>query len=50
MKTRFTNWQERDGRFLGHLNDDPGRWTRVEGPGDPKDHPRMGCWRLEGAA
>mgnify|MGYP000879408498 FL=1 len=40
MKARFTYWQERDGRFLGYLNDYPDHWTQGEIPDDLKEHLR----------
>lgn len=40
MKARFTYWQERDGRFLGYLNDYPDHWTQGESLDDLKEHLR----------
>lgn len=40
MKARFTYWQERDGRFLGYLNDYPDHWTQGDTLDDLKDHLR----------
>jgi len=36
MKARFTFWKERDGRYLGYLNDYPGHWTQGESLEDLK--------------
>lgn len=38
MKARFTYWQERDGRFLGYLNDYPDHWTQGDSLDDLKEH------------
>ena len=39
MKTlKFTFWTERDGKFLGYLNDFPDHWTQGETMDDLKDH------------
>jgi predicted RNase H-like HicB family nuclease len=40
MKTKFTYWQEDDGKFLGYLNDFPDHWTQGESLQDLKDHLR----------
>ncbi|MGE3309227.1 MAG: type II toxin-antitoxin system HicB family antitoxin [Limisphaerales bacterium] len=40
MKAQFTYWQERDGRFLGYLNDYPDHWTQGENLDDLRDHLR----------
>ncbi len=40
MTTKFTYWQEDDGRFLGHLNDYPDHWTQGETLEDLKEHLR----------
>jgi len=40
MKARFTYWQERDGRFLGYLNDYPDHWTQGDNLDDLKEHLR----------
>ncbi len=28
MELQYTYWQEKDGRFLGYLNDYPDHWTQ----------------------
>ena len=28
MRVKFTYWQEKDGKFLGDLNDYPDHWTQ----------------------
>ena len=38
MKAQFTYWKERDGRFLGYLNDYPDHWTQGESLEDLKEH------------
>lgn len=38
MKTRFTYWQESDGRYLGCLQDYPDHWTQGESLEDLKEH------------
>ncbi|MGE3309975.1 MAG: type II toxin-antitoxin system HicB family antitoxin [Limisphaerales bacterium] len=40
MKARFTYWQEREGRFLGYLNEFPDHWTQGENLNDLKEHLR----------
>lgn len=40
MKTKFTYWQEEDGKFLGYLNDYPDHWTQGETLQDLKEHLR----------
>jgi predicted RNase H-like HicB family nuclease len=40
MTTKFTYWQENDGKFLGYLNDFPDHWTQGETLQDLKDHLR----------
>ena len=40
MKTRFTDWKESDGRYLGYLNDYPDHWTQGESLDDLKEHLR----------
>ena len=30
MELQYTYWQEKDGWFLGYLNDYPGHWTQGE--------------------
>ena len=40
MTTKFTYWQEDDGKFLGYLNDFPDHWTQGETLQDLKDHLR----------
>ena len=38
MKPRFTYWKEKDGRYLGYLNDYPDHWTQGENLDDLKEH------------
>jgi predicted RNase H-like HicB family nuclease len=40
MKARITYWQEKDGKFLGFLNDYPDHWTQGETLEDLRDHLR----------
>lgn len=40
MTTKFTYWQEDDGRFLGYLNEFPDHWTQGETLEDLKEHLR----------
>jgi predicted RNase H-like HicB family nuclease len=40
VKTKFTYWQEEDGKFLGYLNDYPDHWTQGDSLQDLKDHLR----------
>jgi len=40
MKARITYWQEKDGKFLGFLNDYPAHWTQGENLEDLRDHLR----------
>lgn len=40
MTTKFTYWQERDGTFLGYLNDYPDHWTQGSALNDLKQHLR----------
>jgi len=40
MTTKFTYWQEADGKFLGYLNDYPDHWTQGDSFQDLKDHLR----------
>jgi predicted RNase H-like HicB family nuclease len=40
MTTKFTYWQEDDGKFLGYLNDYPDHWTQGESLQDLKEHLR----------
>jgi predicted RNase H-like HicB family nuclease len=40
MKARITYWQERDGKFLGFLNDYPDHWTQGEDLDDLRGHLR----------
>ena len=40
MTTKFTYWQEEDGKFLGYLNDYPDHWTQGETLQDLKEHLR----------
>jgi predicted RNase H-like HicB family nuclease len=37
MKAQFTYWKERDGRYLGYLNDYPDHWTQGESLEDLKE-------------
>lgn len=38
MKVKFTYWQEKDGKFLGYLNDYPDHWTQGDSLEDLKEH------------
>jgi predicted RNase H-like HicB family nuclease len=38
MKTQITYWTERDGMYLGYLNDYPDHWTQGESLDDLKVH------------
>lgn len=38
MKISITYWQEKDGAFLGHLNEYPDHWTQGETLEDLKVH------------
>ena len=40
MKAKFTHWQEKDGIFLGYLNEFPDHWTQGESLEDLKEHLR----------
>lgn len=40
MKARITYWQEKDGKFLGYLNDYPDHWTQGESLDDLREHLR----------
>lgn len=40
MKARITYWQEKDGKFLGFLNDFPDHWTQGENLEDLREHLR----------
>jgi predicted RNase H-like HicB family nuclease len=40
MTTKFTYWQEDDGKLLGYLNDYPDHWTQGESLQDLKEHLR----------
>jgi predicted RNase H-like HicB family nuclease len=40
MKARITYWQEKDGKFLGFLNDYPNHWTQGEDLDDLREHLR----------
>jgi len=40
MTTKFTFWQEEDGKFLGFLNDYPDHWTQGKTLQDLKEHLR----------
>lgn len=37
MKAQFTYWKERDGRYLGYLNDYPDHWTQGDSLEDLKE-------------
>ncbi len=41
MKARITHWQDKDGKFLGFLNDFPDHWTQGEDLDDLRDLYRM---------
>ncbi|MBT5927515.1 MAG: type II toxin-antitoxin system HicB family antitoxin [Verrucomicrobia bacterium] len=38
MKAAYTYWQEKDGTFLGYLNDYPDHWTQGESLEDLTEH------------
>jgi len=40
VTTKFTFWQEADGKLLGYLNDYPDHWTQGETLQDLKEHLR----------
>ena len=40
MKAKITYWQEKDGKFLGFLNDHPDHWTQGENLDDLREHLR----------
>jgi len=40
MKVKITYWQEKDGKFLGFLNDYPDHWTQGEDLDDLREHLR----------
>lgn len=40
MKAKITYWQEKDGKFLGFLNDYPDHWTQGEDLDDLREHLR----------
>ncbi len=40
MKARITYWQEKDGKFLGFLNDFPDHWTQGETMEDLRENLR----------
>jgi hypothetical protein len=40
MKAKITYWQEKDGKFLGFLNDYPDHWTQGENLDDLREHLR----------
>ncbi len=40
MTTKFTYWEEDDGRLLGYLNEYPDHWTQGETLDDLKEHLR----------
>ncbi len=40
MTIRFTYWRERDGMYLGYLNEYPEHWTQGSSLEDLKEHLR----------
>lgn len=38
MKTKYTYWKEKDGIYLGYLNDYPDHWTQGESLDDLREH------------
>ena len=40
MKLKITYWKERDGKYLGYLNDYPDHWTQGESFDDLVEHLR----------
>ncbi len=38
MKSKFTYWQENDGKYLGYLNDYPDHWSQGDSLDDLKEH------------
>lgn len=38
MKRQITYWKEKDGKYLGYLNDFPDHWTQGEDLDDLKAH------------
>jgi len=38
MTVKITYWKEKDGMFLGFLNDFPNHWTQGESLADLKEH------------
>lgn len=40
MTAKITYWQEKDGKFLGFLNDYPDHWTQGENLDDLREHLR----------
>ena len=40
MKSQITYWQEKDGKFLGYLNEVPDYWTQGEDYPDLVEHLR----------
>ncbi|HSP43781.1 MAG TPA: hypothetical protein VLO11_12980 [Luteolibacter sp.] len=40
MKARITYWRDKDGKFLGFLNDYPDHWTQGEYLEDLREHLR----------
>ncbi len=38
MKVKYTHWKEKDGKFLGYLNEYPDHWTQGENLQDLKEH------------
>jgi hypothetical protein len=40
MKSKITYWQEKDGKFLGYLNEFPDYWTQGEDHADLVEHLR----------
>lgn len=46
MKAQFTYWKEKDGRYLGYLNDYPDHWTQGDDLGDLKEHLKDLYWEF----
>lgn len=40
MTAKITFWKEKDGRYLGYLNDWPEHWTQGDDLADLKEHLR----------
>ena len=38
MKSKFTYWQETDGKYLGYLNEYPDHWSQGDSLDDLKEH------------